>query len=75
MTTLDIRRMVIDAPHLGEADGKRLAERIADGLRCDVPWRDESAVIGDIRISVDAGGDVDTLARSVVAELLRQIRS
>ena len=74
MTTLDIRRMVIDAPHLGEADGKRLAERIADGLRCEVPQRDESAVIGDIRISV-AGGDVDTLARSVVAELLRQIRS
>jgi len=74
VTTLDIRRMVIDAPHLGEADGKRLAERIADGLRCEVPQRDESAVIGDIRISV-AGGDVDTLARSVVAELLRQIRS
>ena len=58
MTTLDIERLVIDAPHLGEADGRRLAERIADGLRGEVPRGDS---------------DIDRLARLVVADLLRQI--
>ncbi len=74
MSILDIGRLAIDAPHLGEEDAQRLAQQIAAGLRSEVPQRDESAAVEGIRLSVDdAGGGVDGLAEQIVAELLREL--
>jgi len=73
--SVQIDRLVIDAPHLSEADGQRLAERVADGLRSQFPLQDTSARIGTLRVSVDSGDDLDGLTRSIVDELLRQVRS
>ena len=74
MTMLEIGRLAIDAPHLSAEDGERLAQRIAAGLRSEVPQREEGVAVDTLRLSVtDSGGGVDQLARAIVAGLLREI--
>ncbi len=79
MTALRIDRMTIDAPHLSEADGQRLAEQIATvfpsvarNLGGSVFAPRAASLTLAMTVKSD---DVETLAREIAAELLRQLRS
>jgi hypothetical protein len=74
VTRIDIGRLAIDAPHLSADDGERLARRVAEGLRSEVPLRDHGSAVDAMRVAVnDQGGGIDALAEAIVADLLRQI--
>ena len=75
MSGLDIGRLSIDAGGLDTHDGERLARLIADKLgsaaiRLDRPVRADTA---RVEVPGAAGGNLDALADSIVANLLRQI--
>jgi hypothetical protein len=76
MNNLAIDRLILDVPGLSESDGRRLARQVADGLgsaRLDGGGLDIPTMNLDLRPG--RGDGVDELARQIVAEFARQIRS
>jgi hypothetical protein len=75
MNNLAIDRLILDVPGLSESDGRRLARQVADGLGSarlggglDIPTM-------HLDLRPGRGDGVDELARQIVAEFARQIRS
>jgi len=75
MSELQIERLALRVPGLTVAEGRRLAELIADGLASAMA-DGQSGSFGALRLTVtaDPSAGVDRLAEAVLAELLRSLK-
>ncbi len=74
MSNLSIDRLILNVPGLSEADGHRLARKVADGLgsaRLAGGGLDIPSMNLDLRPG--RGDHVDELARQIVDEFARQV--
>ena len=72
MTEVQIDRLILQVPGLSVADGRRLAQQVADGLGRLTGGLNVAALRLDLRGAAGAG--VDELAQQIVAALLREVR-
>ncbi len=73
---LRVERLALQLPDVGEADGRRLARLIGEGLAASsLPGGGANTALDRLNVHVTArpGDTMETLARQVVADLLRQL--
>ena len=74
MPGASINRLTLEVPGWSEVAARRLASAVADGLAtAGLPGA--SSNLSTLRVDLTAGANVqpDTLARQIVAEILRQL--
>ena len=76
MSGVEVDRLALRLSGLIAADGRRLAERVADGLAAWRPPPDLVPSAEHVRVTVDLQGrlqPVDALAERIVADLVREL--
>lgn len=75
MDGISIDRLTLELPAMPEAQARRLAMGIADGLAV-AGLSDVAGEVPTMRIDLtaNAGADADLLARRIVSEILGQLR-
>jgi hypothetical protein len=77
MPDVSIERLTLKLSGLSEGEGRRLGERIAEGLAATaLPTGLTLLEVEKVRVTAAAGpaASVDQLARQVVAEIVRQVQ-
>jgi hypothetical protein len=77
MAEMHIDRLALKLSGIGESDGQRLAQLIAEGLTSATLPIANPRHIDALRVNAmsSAGGDMDMLSKQIVAEIIRQLES
>ncbi len=74
MAGVSIDRLTLSVPWMSEAQGRRLAMGIVDGLAATgLSWAGGQFPTLRIDLTANADGNPDRLAERVIAEIVRQI--
>lgn len=74
MSAFSIDRLTLTVPFMSEAQGRRLATGIVDGLAATrLSWAGGEFPKLRIDVTASAGANPDLLAEQVVSEIIRQI--
>ncbi len=74
MSQVSIDRLTLSVPFMSEAQGRKLAAGIADGLAATgLSWAGGQYPTLRVDVTANAGANPDYLAEQVIAEIIRQI--
>jgi hypothetical protein len=74
MSQVFIDRLTLSVPFMSEAQGRKLAAGIADGLAAtSLSWAGGQYPTLRVDVTANAGANPDHLAEQVIAEIIRQI--
>jgi hypothetical protein len=74
MPAISIDRLTLSVPFMSEAQGRRLATGIVDGLAATgLSWAGGQFPTLRIDVTANADAHADRLAEQVIAEIIRQI--
>jgi hypothetical protein len=74
MPAISIDRLTLSVPFMSEAQGRRLATGIADGLAASaLSWAGGQFPMLRIDVTANSDANPDRLAQQVIAEIIRQI--
>jgi hypothetical protein len=75
MTEVSIDRLTLQVPGFSEAEGRRLALAVADGLAAaGLPGGDGDVSTLRVNLTANAEASPDRLAGKIVSEILRQLQ-
>lgn len=74
MSQFSVDRLTLSVPFMSEAQGRKLAAGIADGLAAtSLSWAGGQYPTLRVDVTANAGANPDYLAEQVIAEIIRQI--